>query len=379
MSTTNLNLESITNSTVLVRVCYDLPDLQSFDRILDSQKTISLLLKQNNKVILATHWDRPEGKNLEFSLLKQKNLIEKVLAQKVEFVDQYNGFELAKKTIKDSKNQLFLLENTRFDADEKSKDAAKRSELAQKYATLASFFVDEAFPVSHRKEATNCEIKNFLPSCLGLSYQSEIANLEKLKNNPAKPFVAVMAGSKLETKLPLIEKMLPLVDKLILGGKLCFVFVKVLQDQGNSKYLQADLGLSEIEQDFYDKAAELLEKYSDKLVLPLDFVYGDKDFNIVEKNFTGKYAYDLGENSLAEFKEVLVGSKTIFWNGTLGCYEKKPFDTATLELAAAVTELPNSFKVIGGGDTNASLSKDLLAKFDFVSMGGGATLDYLAR
>lgn len=375
---TKINPQTITNSIVLVRVCYDLPNFQSLDRLVDSQKTIELLLKNNNKVILATHWGRPKSKDLELSLKLQEPLISKMLDTKVEFVDQYDGFFEAEQAIKNSNSKVFILENTRFEENEKSKDTSTREAVAKNYSTLADFFVDEAFAVSHRKEATNFDIKQFLPFSYGLSFENELKNLDKVKTNPEKPFVAIMAGAKLETKLPLVQKILPMVDKLILGGQLCFVFVKVLQDQKNTEYEQAELGNSHIEDAFYTTATELLAKYSDKLVLPVDFVYGDKDGNLVDSDCEEKIAYDLGPKSVAKFQTVLDGSQTVFWNGTLGYYEKTPFNKATLDLANVVTSLPNCFKVIGGGDTNSSMPQDILAKFDFVSMGGGATLDYLA-
>ncbi|MEI6728532.1 MAG: phosphoglycerate kinase [bacterium] len=367
-----IDLQKISNSTVIVRVCDDVSSLDKLDRVQDSAPTIKILLSNNNKVLILSHWGRPKG-NVDNS--KSLKLLQPATSQflqtKVEFMNQYEGFEAAKNKINKSENKVFLLENTRFSPFEKSKIQSERDSLARQYASLADFFVDEAFAVSHRKEVTNFELSKLLPKALGLSYQNEIENLNKLSKNPVQPFVVVMAGAKLETKLPLIEKMLVHSDKVLLGGMLSFVFVKAAQDLGLTKYETTGLFDSPVELDFYDKAKEILLKYSEKLFLPLDFVYGNKDDK--------KVAYDVGEQTINEFKVELQSAKTIFWNGTLGYYEQKPFDKGTEELAEYITTLTSAFKAIGGGDTNSALPQKILEKFDFVSMGGGATLDYLGR
>lgn len=365
------DLDQIVNSTVIIRVCYDISNLDNLDRLEDSIATIKLLESNGNKVLILSHWGRPNGvfdANKSLKLLVPS--LEKLLANSVQFLDQYSDFEAAKTTILNSKNQIFLLENTRFSPFEKSKIENEKSNLAHQYASLADYFVDEAFAVSHRHEVTNYDLAKLLPTSFGLSYQNEVKNLNLLKIDPQKPFVVVMAGAKLETKLPLIEKMLLHCDKILLGGMLSFIFVKVAQDLGQIKYEKANLQDSPIETNFYDKAKELLNQYPEKIFLPTDFEYGlsgDK-----------KMAYDVGNATVEDFKNQLKDAKTIFWNGTLGYYELKPFDKATEELAEYITTLNKAFKVIGGGDTNSALPANILEKFDFVSMGGGATLEYLS-
>lgn len=377
-----ITLNQIQNSIVLVRVAFDLPSLDDTARIKDAIPTIELLLNHRNKVILATKWGRPKGIDPEFSTQKLIDVVEGELSTtpkasssplergaRVEFVNQFNGFEKAKTQILNSKNQVFLLENIHFESDEKAKDSETRSLLAQKYALLTDYFVDEAFPSSHRAEATNTEIKEILPWTLGLAYANEIVNLDRLRLDVKKPFVVVMAGAKLETKLPLITKMLPKADKILVGGLLGFTFLQAAKDLG-----YADLPYiydSYVEVDFLEKAKELLKSNPEKLVLPLDLVYEDE----ADK----KYGRDVGLKTLELFESELQKAQTIFWNGTLGFYEKPPFDRATHELGNFIAGLDGAFKVLGGGDTGSSLPQDILEKLDFVSMGGGATLEYLSR
>jgi phosphoglycerate kinase len=386
------NIKHLKNAIVLARVSFDLPNLKDTARILDVIPTIKLLLQNKNKVILCSKWGKVREMDLQNpsqSKLSLKNMEEtldiifKKNLEKVydlEFANQFESFENLENKIKakssDFRDQIFLLENIHFEPKEKSKNYEQRLEIAKKYAKLADFFVDEAFPSSHRSEATNTEIKELLPNCFGLSYQNELENLNKLKEDIQKPYLVVMAGSKLETKLPLIQKILPKADKILLGGMLAFSFIKVAKDNNLPLFLEdknkqyPELFDSQIEENYLKTALDLLQKYPEKLILPIDFIYGSKD----EK----KFAYDVGPKTLKLFENYLKTAKTIFWNGTLGFYEQKPFDKGTLELAEFVSNLENTFSAIGGGDTNSSLPKNILEKFSFVSMGGGATLEYLS-
>jgi len=350
---------------VLLRVGYDLPNLEDTARIEDSLGTLKQLLNQGNKLVLMTKWGRPKGPEAELSTQKLIPILESLIREKVLYLDQYESFENAKIQIQTSENRLFLLENLYFNPVEQSKTATERLELAQKYASLGDNFVDECFISSHRKDSTNTEIKELLPSFLGLGYTSEVQELDRLRSNPQRPFKVVMAGSKLETKLDLITQIIPKADQILLGGLLCFTFIEAKKRLGQSDL--PDLKKSPVEENFLETATELLLKYPGKILTPMDLV------------FEGDFAKDIGPKSLEFYKSSLADSKTIFWNGTLGQYEQKPFDKGTTELASYVVSLKNCFKVIGGGDTNASLPPEILAGFDFVSMGGGATLEYLSR
>jgi phosphoglycerate kinase len=376
-------LNKISNKRVLVRVCYDISSLEQTARIKDSLETIFTLISNNNKVIIVTHWGRPKGEVQDtYSLRKQLPIIQREIDEyknnlpfrpEVSLLDQYSdGFEESGRKIEQAEAQnLFVLENTRFNPDEKSKDITKRKELAKKYANLADYFIDEAFPVSHRKEATNAEIKEFLPYEKGISYQKEVNTLGKIKENPEKPFVLIMGGAKLETKLPLIQKLLPITDKIIVAGLLSFTFVKAGKDMGLDYLQGVDIGDTSVEEDFLEDAKDILANYPKKIILPFDYIYDYSDGK--------KEGVDTGSESLQKFIEITSTAKTIFWNGPIGFYEKEPYNKGTLTLARHISSLQNCYKVAGGGDITTALPSEVISKFSFASMGGGATLEFLAK
>jgi phosphoglycerate kinase len=372
-------LSQMQGSIVLVRTNYDLPDLEHLIRIDDSLPTIKQLLNQNNKVVICTHWGRPKQNDPKLSTNQLDEILESKLGEEVLFVNQYLSFEEAKEEIENTKSRVILLENTRYDEHEKSKDPIMKQELAKEYSKLAKYFVDEAFAVSHREEATNYEIKKFLPWCNGLSHQEELKHLEELKQNPEKPFVAIMGGGKLETKLALIQKLLPKVDKIIISGMLSFTFLEAIKELKQAKecpdflksYIVPEYYASKVEQEFLSQAKEIIINSWSKIVLPVDFAYGDVG--------TQKMALDIGIDSVIKFQEVVQTAKTIFWNGPMGFYEKKPFDQGTIKLGEFISNLKNCKVVIGGGDVGSALPSSILTQFSWVSMGGGATLEYLSK
>jgi phosphoglycerate kinase len=370
-----MSLSQLHNTTVLVRVNYDLPNLQATDRIQDSKATIDLLLSQNNKVVLLTHWGRPEEKDEQLNCRILLPVLEQVLGRGIQFVDQFESYTTAKHTILDSQNKLFLLQNTRYETDEKSTDSALRLVIAGNYAGLGKAFVDEAFAVSHRTEATNYDIKKILPSCTGLSYDTEIKSLDKLKSNSTSPLVFVMGGSKLETKLPVITKLIDKVDQFLLGGTLCFTFLQATGDIDNYSNPDIKFGKGVVESDFLETARDLLRNYPDKFVLPVDFVFADSQGQVTDDNT--QFPYDIGDQTLANFAQKLTKAKTIFWNGTMGYYEKSPFDQGTDKLARIILET-KAWKAVGGGDTVEAI-ENYKTSFDYISMGGGATLEYLSK
>lgn len=407
-----ISLDQINNSTVLVRVSFDVPNLSDIERISDAIPTIKQLLEQNNKLILCTKW----GKIKEIPEINEMQNHPKSTSKLVSILDQelqkINLENVSESEIQKNKNEqksnpislihinqfafdfaelrtnlqqmyfsinsktIILLENTHFDGREKIKNETERLEIAKEYSKLADYFVDEAFASSHRLEATNTEIKTLLPHALGLSYERETRNLEKLKN-PAKPFVVIMGGAKLETKLPLLEKLLPLSDKILVAGLLAFTFIKAAclnAEKLGEKVDLPEIFDSMVEEDFVPNAQELLKKFPSKIILPSDFVYDE----IVKNGETKKLACDIGPETIGKFGTEIKLAKTLFWNGPMGFFEKKPFDQATFEIAKIITD-SQCFSVLGGGDTNAALGSEILTKFGFVSMAGGATLNFLSK
>ncbi len=361
-----MKLSEISNSITMVRVCYDLPTLSDTARIHDSKSTISELVAHNNSVVLLTHWGRPNGADSSLSTLQLQQVVNDTIGLDIEFINQYDFFEKnisLRDIIKVSKSKVFLLENTRFDSREQSQNPHERHELAQKYGDICDEFVDEAFAVSHRNEATNTELAQIKGRVLGLSFEREVEYLSQLITNPAHPFIVVMGGSKLETKIPLMQAMCEKADLILTAGEIALPFLAARED-----FDLGDLVVPEITKEF---AQKLMQMYPNKVLLPEDVVLGKLNDTILP--------LDIGNKTIDTYSKLLKTAKKIFWNGPLGYYEQKPFDTSTLELGEVIANLKDTFKVVGGGDTISALPKVIQEKFDFVSMGGGATLEFLTK
>jgi 3-phosphoglycerate kinase len=367
-----MDLSDIKNKIVLVKVDYNLPSMSDTFRIKSTKETMLILKSQYNKIVIMTHFGRPEGViDHNFSTFKLLPAIEDMLDMHVDFIDQYESLESTKTKILNSQHQFILLENTRFHPDEETEDVQKQEHLAFSYSLLGDVLVDEAFSLSHRKECTNSTLKKYMPYALGFQYKKEIVALEKIKNSSHQELTVIMGGAKLETKLELLVSMLPKAKNLLLGGLICFTFLKAAQLLNMKEYEHVDLTHARIDESFVSKAKELLILYKDKIILPKDFVYGEEN--------GVSYPADIGENSLELFMQSVVDSKFIFWNGPLGRYEMEPFGHSTQELASFISQLVNSYKVLGGGDITAAVDSRTQGGFDFVSTGGGATLAYLAK
>lgn len=366
----SISIESIRGRNVLLKVAYDLPSLEDTDRIDNTLETLHYLLERNNRVLISTHWGRPEGKDPTLSTEQLIPILQKLYKRKykqklgVSFLDQYKYFSRGNmsrlsRILNVFKAPVIMMENSRFGEDERSGDSNKRLILAQKYAQIIDAVVDDAFALSHRKEATNTEIKNIVPHTLGFAYKKEVKYLTKLKNKPESPFVLILGGAKLETKLPLLEHLLPVADQVLLAGQAAFPFVQI------SKGL--DLQKTLVDSSHQDLVSKLWKNYSDKIVLPTDF------------KFEQGLARDIGEETSAKFNEIIDEAKTVFWNGPVGKYEESIYAEGTKKLAAHIAKLKNAYTIIGGGDTVSMLTPARKAKLSFISMGGGATLDFLSQ
>lgn len=356
------------NERVLLRVDWNIPSLDEVNRVQASLSTIKHLLRERNTIIIATHWGRPEGQRIEEWNVEK---LIPIIAQQFKnagidttiiFADQSLNFDAVRNTVRScglEKNLVVLLQNTRFLSDEDSSDSLVRSSLAQKYASLATYFIDEAFSLSHRKEATNCEIKLLLPHSFGLQYEKEIEILSKIKKEAQRPFVMCIGGAKLETKLPVIERLLPRVDKLYICGQLVFTFLKAQEKEVYE---------SLVEYKFLEKAKELLARDANKIIL-MEPEYVEVGGKVV--------GVDTAKQHLVELTDVFKNARTIFWNGCVGWVEKG-FVHGNRTLARIIAD-SHAYTVVGGGDTVGSIEPGLLQKIDFVSTGGGASLAFLAE
>jgi len=374
-----MNFSDIHNATVLVRIDANLPTLSDIFRLESAKPTIDALLRNGNRIILMSHWGRPNGSVVKS--LSMRNLVpvmEKVFEEPVQYINQFGtqflqeSFTLAAQEIEQSSQanqRIFVLENTRFHPDEKSKNQAEQSQLAQQYATLGQFFVDDAFAVSHRKEATNAGIKQFLPWTKGLRHQLEINTLTSFKDNPTRPVTVILGGAKPDTKLTLIQSLLPITDTFLLGGLLAFTFLQADWENAGHTGQSPLVQDTPISTDFIPTAQQLLRDNPGKFVLPTDIVWQTTE--------DGTYGRDIGQNTIDMYTTYVQQSHTIFWNGPLGL-DTPPFHVGTQRMIEIVGN-SSAQTLIGGGDTAAAIPTSALPNFDFISTGGGATLDFLAQ
>jgi phosphoglycerate kinase len=271
---------------------------------------------------------------------------------------------------------VLLLENVRFEAAETSKDDAERGELADRFAALADVYVDDAFGAVHRKHASVYDIAERLPHAAGRLVVRELDVLRRLTTDPERPYVVVLGGSKVSDKLAVIEALLPKVDKLLVGGGMCFTFLKA---QGH------EVGKSLLETEQVDTCARLLDEAGDRIVLPVDIVCAP-EFSAEAPTTTvpvdgipaDQLGLDVGPRTVELFAREVARALTVFWNGPMGVFELAPFAAGTRGVAEAVAHV-EGLSVVGGGDSAAAVRQLDLdeAAFKHISTGGGASLEYL--
>jgi len=368
------------NKKVLVRCDFNVPmdenkNITDNRRIVAALPTIKYLLEQNCKVVLCSHLGRPKGEfKLEFSLKPVAKELSKLLGKEVIMAEDVIG-EDAKNKAENLKNgEVLLLENVRFHREETDNDP----EFAKKLASFGEVFVNDAFGTAHRAHASTEGVTKYLPAVSGFLIEKELKFLGEALENPERPFVAILGGSKVSDKIGVIENLLEKVDTLIIGGGMAYTFFKA---QGYS------VGDSLCEEDKCDLALEIMEKAKEKKVkflLPIDNKIG-KEFKPDTESKTvksteipdGWEGLDIGEETIKLYREELQNAKTIVWNGPLGVFEFDQFAVGTNEIAKALGDI-DAIKIIGGGDSAAAVEKAGLAdKMTHISTGGGASLEFL--
>ena len=368
------------NKKVLVRCDFNVPmdenrNITDNRRIVAALPTIKYLLEQNCKVVLCSHLGRPKGEfKPEFSLKPVAKELSKLLGQEVIMAEDVIG-EDAKNKAENLKNgEVLLLENVRFHREETDNDP----EFAKKLASFGEVFVNDAFGTAHRAHASTEGVTKYLPAVSGFLIEKELKFLGEALENPERPFVAILGGSKVSDKIGVIENLLEKVDTLIIGGGMAYTFFKA---QGYS------VGDSLCEEDKCDLALEIMEKAKEKKVkflLPIDNKIG-KEFKPDTESKTvksteipdGWEGLDIGEETIKLYREELQNAKTIVWNGPLGVFEFDQFAVGTNEIAKALGDI-DAIKIIGGGDSAAAVEKAGLAdKMTHISTGGGASLEFL--
>ena len=354
-------------------------------RIRASLPTIRYLIEQGSKVIIISHLGRPDGEVVaKYSLHPVAKRLSELLGQPVGFVNTTVGVEAESAVNQLNDGEVLVLENLRFNPGEASKDEGERETFAGELAKLGDFLVSDGFGVVHRKQASVYELAKKLPSAAGLLIDAELKVLEKLTENPEKPYLVVLGGSKVSDKLGVIDHLLPRVDALLIGGGMLFTFLAAQGFKVGSSLLEADQ--IETVRSYLSKATELgVEIYlpSDVLVaekFATDARYETVPANQIESSSFGSsgIGLDIGPETAKTFANLISNAKTVFWNGPMGVFEFPNFAGGTRAVAEALTQV-SGLSVVGGGDSAAAVRQLGFAdsQFGHISTGGGASLEFL--
>ncbi|HEU4497605.1 MAG TPA: phosphoglycerate kinase [Flavobacterium sp.] len=379
-----LNDFNFNNKKALVRVDFNVPLDKNYKvtdatRIEAAKPTIDKILSDGGSVILMSHLGRPKGKEEKYSLSHILGKTAEVLGQEIKFAEDCIG-DAAKEASGSLKpGEILLLENLRFYSEEEAGDTG----FAKKLSSLGDIYVNDAFGTAHRAHASTAIIAQFFEGrkCFGTLLAKEIESLDKVLKNSEKPVTAVLGGSKVSSKITVIENILDKVDHLIIGGGMTFTFIKALGGK---------IGNSICENDKTDLALDILEQAKSKNVavhLPVDVVAADAFSNDAKTQTVnvneipdGWQGLDAGPESLERFKKIILESKTILWNGPLGVFEMENFAEGTVSLGEFIAEATQkgAFSLVGGGDSVAAVKQfGLEPKMSYVSTGGGAMLEML--
>ncbi len=390
-----MKLENIqlSGKKVLLRVDFNVPLDSNFNvtddtRICAALPTINYILNQGASLILMSHLGRPEKKlkadgsidREKFTMKHTVSTLSRLLEKELKFVDDTIGTKV-KNAVSDLKaGEILVLENTRFYKEESKGDEA----FARELASYGDIYINDAFGAAHREHASTATVARFFDDnsrAFGFLMRAELESAAKLLHNPQKPYVAIIGGAKVSDKILLLDKLVDIVDVLIIGGAMAYTLLKA---QG------AKIGNSLVENDKLDVASEFLAKAKAKAVkvlLPQDSIIADKFDNSANVKIVSSFeipdgwmGLDIGPKAAAEFKTEIENSKSILWNGPMGVFEMSNFAAGTMQIAdaVAIATQKGAFSLVGGGDSVSALNQS--GKSDLVShvsTGGGATLEYL--
>lgn len=378
---TELSDEDYFGKSALVRVDFNVSivngNIGEDYRIRMSIPTIDYLIKRKCKVILISHLGRPKDKSVKYSLLPVSLRLSEILKTRIKFVHDCVGLEVKKIVDALNESEIVLLENLRFHKEEELNDP----EFSKQLASLADIYINDAFSTSHRKHSSTYGAATLFDTKLGgFNLKKEIDYMTMIKDNPIRPFLVVIGGVKIKDKIGAMEHLLPKADKILIGGAAAYTFLKA---KGKK------IGNSPIDREHLEWAKSSLERYSEKIVLPIDHVVShspDSDSAIICKENIpdGTFGYDIGNETIQNYSNQIGSNKngSIFWNGPMGFFEKDIFANGTINIAKsmALAYWRGAKTLIGGGDTLAAMKKSGVSESEVshVSTGGGATLRYLA-
>lgn len=370
------------NKKVLVRVDFNVPlqsgEVSDDNRLIEALPTINYLIKHNAKVILLSHLGRVKSDEDKKSktLAPVAKRLEKLLNQKVIFINETHGskLEIAINNLKSQ--EVLLMENTRFEDLNNNSESKNNPQLGKYWASLGDIFVNDAFGTAHRAHASNVGIaKNIKNSCIGFLIEKEVEMLSKILYKPSKPLIAIIGGAKVSDKIELINSLLKVVDKLIIGGGMAYTFLKAKN---------INIGKSLVELDKVQLAEKYLLQSGNKIILPIDFAT-TKEFANTKPIYTKTQSIDddymsldIGPKSIELFRSELKNAKTVIWNGPLGVFEMSNYSKGTTAICQTIANLKGAFTVIGGGDSAAAaIQLGFKNQFSHISTGGGACLEFL--
>jgi phosphoglycerate kinase len=379
----------VNNQRVLLRADLNAPMKQDANGVMQitddgrlkaSVTTINDLRKKNAKIVVLAHLGRPKGERKpELSLKPIAKRLGELVGTPITFIDDLNGVDTLTIVNALKPGEIAMVENIRYEKDETSKDATEREKLAKGLATLGDVFVIDGFGVVHREQASVTDIARLLPKAAGRLVQAEQKAFDKVLNNPVRPYVVVLGGSKVSDKLGVINNLISKVDKLLIGGGMAFTFLKA---QG------FEVGDSLLEVDRIDEVKQLIKTAQEKnveIVLPVDVVIskeldGSAPVSVVDAHQipVGQKGLDIGPKTSELFAKKIADAKTVVWNGPMGVFEVNAFASGTKTVAQALAN-SDAYSVVGGGDSAAAIRLLGLdeSKFDHISTGGGASLELL--
>lgn len=373
---------SLKGKVVLVRADFNVPmkdgEITNDNRIVQALPTLEHIIEQGGKIVVFSHLGKvkEESDKEKLTLAPVAKRLSEKLNKEVTFIPETRGEKLESAIKELNDGDVLMFENTRFEDLDGKKESKNDSELGKYWASLGDIFVNDAFGTAHREHASNVGISTHLEAVAGFLMEKEIKFIGGVVESPDKPVVAILGGAKVSDKIGVIENLLKIADKVLIGGGMAYTFLKA---QGK------EIGLSLLEADKIDFAKDLLERAGDQIVLPVDGKVAkefsnDADITTVsiDEIPEDQEAMDIGPETVQLFKKQLEGAHTVVWNGPMGVFEFSNFAQGTIGVCEAIAELKDATTIIGGGDSAAAaMQLGFEDDFTHISTGGGASLEYL--